>query len=92
MVYPDVYCNSKQCGFDLKSEFQIKLKEQKDKKTSQHLGNDPSVYKNREEFLTLNKKSVNTADLTAEGERKIDEKIEKRKKNRELAGKKKKKN
>ena len=39
----------------------------------------------------MNKKSVNTADLTEEGERKIDEKIEKRKKNRELAGKKKKK-
>ena len=26
-VYPDVYCNSKSCGFDLKSEFQIKFKE-----------------------------------------------------------------
>ena len=32
MVYADVYCNNKRRGFDLKSEFQIKLKEYKDKK------------------------------------------------------------
>ena len=55
-VYPDVYCNSERYGFYLKSEFQIKLKKsRKTKQTSQHLGNDPSVYKYREDFLTLNK-------------------------------------
>ena len=32
MFYPDVYCSSKWQGFDLKSEFQIKFKEYKDKK------------------------------------------------------------
>ena len=31
-VYPDVYCNSERCGFDLKREFQVKFKEYKDKK------------------------------------------------------------
>ena len=48
-VYLDVYCNSKRRGFDLKSEFQIKLKEHKDKRKSEQYVKDPSGYKNRAE-------------------------------------------
>ena len=33
MIYPDVCCNSGRRDFDLKSEFQIKSKEYKEKKT-----------------------------------------------------------
>ena len=41
MVYPDVYCNSGRRDFHLKSEFQIKSKEYKEKKNSEHRGKDP---------------------------------------------------
>lgn len=33
-IFPVVYCNSEQHGFDLKSESQIKFNEYKDKKNS----------------------------------------------------------
>ena len=85
MVYPDVYCNSKQRGFHLKNEFQIKFKEQKyKKKPNEHLGKDPSIYKNREEIFKFEQKPVNTADFTEE-ERKFAEKNENRKKRCKLA-------
>lgn len=64
-MYPGVYCNSEQCSFDLKSKFQIKLKEFKDKKIEQ-LGKNPPVYKIREEVFGFQQKQVNVADFTEE--------------------------
>ena len=55
-VYPDVYCNSERCGFDIKSEFQIKFKEWKDKICKQ-FGTDPNAYKNRKYISAFEKKN-----------------------------------
>ena len=57
---------AKRHAFDLKNRFQIKFKEYKDKRKSEHYGKDPSAYKKREKFFCFEQKPVEIADFTKE--------------------------
>ena len=56
IVYPEIYCTTERCAFDLKSAFQLVFKICKDKKTLEHLGKEKAILQKREmKNLSLNK-------------------------------------
>ena len=56
IVYPEIYCTTERCAFDLKSTFQLVFKICKDKKTLEHLGKEKAILQKREmKNLSLNK-------------------------------------
>ena len=98
VVYSDIYCSIEKRGYDLRSEYLIVFKEYKDKIKAESLGKNAKIYEEHVNLNEFKQKPIKIDDFTEEEEKKINEKLEARKrkicetaeKNKELRRKKKK--
>ena len=87
-VFPEIYCSTEQCGFDLKSNFHIIFKTYKDKKKLEvSPGNNPNNY---EEIMNKTSvyehKPIKVDNLNEIEEKQVKERVEKwKQKRREVA-------
>ena len=89
-VFPEIYCSTKKCGFDLKSNFHIIFKTYKNKKQLESsLGKNPENYENiRKETNIYEQKPVTIDDFNEVEEKEVKERVEKlRQKRRGVAEK-----
>ena len=79
IVYPEIYCTTERCAFDLKSAFQLVFKICKDKKMLEHLGNEPSNFtKERNEKFKFEQKPLEIDDFNNVKEQELNEKRQKK--------------
>ena len=87
VTYPDIYCSTEKCGFDIKSTFRAAFKKYKDKKNCEQAG------KNSKNFAPLaessfEQKPIQVDELNSDDKRMIKENSKKRKRRkRDLAEK-----
>ena len=79
-IYPEIYCSTKRRGFGLKNTFQLFFKTYKDKKKLEKMGKHIQSYTlERNESFTFEQKPVEIDTFNDQKEKKIKEKVEKRK-------------
>ena len=91
-VFPEIYCSTEKRSFDLKSNFHTIFKTYKDKKKlDSSLGKNPENYESiRNETNIYEQNPINIDDFNKIEEKKVKERVEKRKqKRRDVAEKKK---
>ena len=78
-MFPKIYCSTKKRGFDLKSNFHIIFKTNKDKKKLEtSLGKNPENYETvRNETNMYEQKPVNVDDFNEVEEKLVKERVEK---------------
>ena len=78
-VFPEIYCSTEKRGFDLKSNFHIIFKTNKDKKKlDSSLGKNPDNYESiRNETNIYKQKPINIDDFNEIEENEVKERIEK---------------
>ena len=80
-VFPETYCSTERCGFDLNSNFHIIFKKYNDKKQLEiSLGKNPENYEiMQNETLIFEQKPIKADDFNEIEEKEVKEWVEKRK-------------